>query len=264
MDLIKLFYQRVRVKQLLHVFIQAQIRNFEYIPFIENNTLVQNSFHKNIVTKATKTLDHISNDMCSPYKKHKTHNNSNCKIENLQKYSVYLLKNKNKTDLNNEEPIKKPDSSQSEIPDKLSSSLSFENKTVNIGDLTEKPKYTIQVPSIFKSDFPEHKSRFIENILSFVMKTDYNNIKGFIYLDENQTTKQEGVIDYIKLNIGKAVIKANEEPDSQQAYKNLLTDIVNIAETYYNEFKENNLDMKVFQETVFDEFTNSELKLTIS
>lgn len=259
MDIIKLFYQRIRVKQMLHVFIQAQIRKFEYIPFIETNTLVQNSFNKHILETAVKTLDHISHDMCSPYKKRKTYDNSKCKIKNLQKYSVYLLKNRNKTNLNNDKPENSQDSSLSKSTNDLSE---FKSKVVNIGDLIQEQKYSVQAPNIFKGDFAEYKSQFIDDMLSFVMKTDFNT-EDFFYLDQDQTAQQEGQIDYIKRDIREAVTKANNEEDSEQAYKSLMKDIVDIAKTYYQEFKTKNFDIKVLQNTFFDAFTNSEINLKV-
>lgn len=256
MDIIELFYERVRAKQRLHVLIQAHIKEFEYIPFIENNTLVQNSFYESIPKNAKSVLSHISRDMCSPYDKRKYNDESSkYQIKNLQKYSVYLLKNRNKTNLNSETLTKK---AKLDDPLKVESS-SFLMKEVRIGQLKPETLDTSALINILKTGLLSDKQKFIYQILQTIMKDDYLK-ESLAYQRDPEKEKQLGLLDNIEQSIKTAVQTFSETQPSEDAYNTLIQSIVDTVNEYYNQFKDLNFDMELFRNTVYNTFTSSEIK----
>lgn len=242
MDIIKLFYQHVRAKQMLHVLIQAHVKEFEYIPFIENSTLVQNSFYKNIQISATDILKHISENMCSPYKKRKTNDDSGkCQIVNLQKYSVYLLKNKSK--LKNETPVEL---------EKEDSGSSSEEPGVNIHEL--KP----DIPNLYESTGTEKdKLNFIKTILKNVLGVNYEaeDLGDDMFLDK--VGDQEKLLDTAKIEIQNAIENARQILDEKDKTKKLSEYITLIAAKYYKTFQEKKFNFPDLKKTFIEQFMSS-------
>lgn len=252
MDIIKYFYQRIREKQMLHVFVQAQKREFEYIPFIETNILIQNALHKSIPLGATIALKHISNVMCSPYKKRKHTNTSKeidtkCKINKTEKYSHYLFKKINKVHTENQR-----ESTSNTNNNKLNDLE--ENEGVNVAmaskeDIFDVSKYL----AIFK--FSDNRKDFINEILKTAMGENYNK-ENIIELEYGEEMKQGKMLEEIDLEITKAFKKAASNVTMDQKVKLFYNSILDIVIKYYKQFKTNNFNMKIFQDKIEESFLN--------
>lgn len=249
MDIIKLFYQRVRVKQILHFFIKAHTKEFEFIPFIEQKTLVQNSFHRTIYRGADKTLNHILRDMCSPYKKRKCHTHDDVKIEHLQKYSVYLyIKSKKiKTDnVVDKELVKLPVSTPS---------ADLLNKGIGISEQSETRNKIADLGNTFEfvgtSQNREAKKSYIESVLAYVFKDEIN-----WPVDHTKAELENQLLEGSKKDLKKLIINAKRTNEIRESPLVTQGDIINLIEDYYEKFKTHNLNITNFKEIFTNEFLN--------
>lgn len=174
MDIIESFYQHVRVKQMLHFFIKAQAKKFEFIPFIEDKTLVH-SFHANIY-ESKNTLKHILDDIGLPYKKRKFNNKCNTNIDNVQKYNVYLFTRRNKAKPNTIEDIRNIIS-----PSISTVSKSSGDDSLKISDISQQNENLLKPVSIedliaYDGYEPNLKGRrqYIEDLLNSIIIRDFH------------------------------------------------------------------------------------------
>lgn len=259
MDIIEFFYQRVRIKQMLHVFIQAQVREFEYIPFIENKQLVHDSFFKIIDKNATKSISHIADEMCSPYKKRKYHKEdiAKCQIESLEKYNYYYYKNRPK-DLHMQNISNVSKNDQKIITNgserERSKSQDF-NSQVFISQMGGNSKVinTSAIPNLFENAIGENKKNFIIDILKVVMVDDYDKDEE-ITLSTDQIKIETNAIKDIKKHINETILSAKEINNLQQAHEKLVQNITSVMIYYFDQFKKNELNVRKFQDEAINAF----------
>lgn len=262
MDIIKEFYERIREKQMLNVFVQAQKRKYEYIPFIENNTLVQNIFYQNIPIASTVILNHISDVMCSPYKKRKIHKvndniqiNNECKITKIEKYSHYVFKkiNEDKFIIQLEKNIDKlEDGNQDDSKSKLGIGIT-EDKIENLDDVS---KYM----DIFKTDNDQVRRQFITNILKVVMGKDYVEEKAdYTDYQDYIKAKKELTLKGIENELEEACLGAKQKAkdDLEDGIKMLQKNVFKIIESNYEKYKLTEHDKKYFREIIEDELVKN-------
>lgn len=248
MDIIKLFYQRVRVKQILHFFIKAQAKEFECIPFIEGNSLVQNSYQHTIYREAEKTLTHILNDMCLPYKKRQFETHDDVKVEHLLKYSAYLYLKRKRIKLNNKEnkTLEKPENVSLGISAHDASTLNME---IGLSEQNEPFSQTITPENIFEdvgtSQNTDNKRSYIESQLKSVIKDESWEVDTTKSELENQLLEQSK--KDLKVLITSAINKT-DMPDTWHG------NVINTIEDYYHKFKTDKLNTKNFKEVFTDEF----------
>lgn len=256
MDTIELFYQHVRMNQMLHFFINAQAKEFEFIPFIDKNTLVQNSFHANIYIKSEKTLKHILQDMCPPSKKRKRDPCATTKIENLEKYSVYLFKLRKETipDIpknNKDEPIYQPSLSANGKPGDIPSNV------IGVEQMLSQSEKKVAIEDIYHSigteKNKEEKSFYIENLLNSIIKRNF-----FIQfeLEDPRIAKQKTLLDKNIKDLKYKLFATLGSSDQKLAPKKMEEFLTEIIENTNEEFKNNNLDITEFKKRFTDAFIN--------
>ena len=90
MDIIKNFYEMVRVQQTFAFFVKANSNEREYIPFIANNTLINTSL-KNVLPPSAKTVDRFAKSICTTFY-HKDKRLTKCdSINTIGEFGDYLF-----------------------------------------------------------------------------------------------------------------------------------------------------------------------------
>lgn len=87
------FYNNVRTKQMLHFFIKAHDKEFEYIPVIVENNIINDGLKDLISIKTENSLQYIHNNIYQPLKQN-SYKCTNADNLNLIDYREYVFSKK--------------------------------------------------------------------------------------------------------------------------------------------------------------------------